>query len=222
MEYTIFIGVVEKEMALPVIESLKPLNVNVFIGKGYPSFSKLVNDCILASPSEIVVFCSHRVRPTPSQIGILIDRIKDGYGVATLYRFGCFGFKKNLIRKIGFFDERFLVGGWEDNDFIIRLKEANIAYYEDESIEYHPGKSTWQHPIGKPMASQVHYNAKWNANNLITSLSHTREIHRMLPEVTTYTLPKFKILTFYRPWSDSHLLGFSSYLMNYVFKSKPE
>lgn len=62
-----------------------------------------------------------------------------------MYRLAFFGLSKELLRRIGFFDERFLGGWFEDNDFVLRLREADIAYYESESVEYHPGTSTWDH-----------------------------------------------------------------------------
>lgn len=40
-------------------------------------------------------------------------------------------------------DEQFIGGTYEDADFVIRMKEANIAYYEDECVTYYKGQSTW-------------------------------------------------------------------------------
>ena len=139
------IAVRDGEMASPIIQSLSPLKPQVLIGKNFPSFSKLVNEAVLNAKEEIVIFCSHKTRPTPKDIYKILELLKEGYGVVGLYRFGCFGFLKELFRRVGFFDERFVGGWYEDDDFCVRLKEANIAYYEDESVEYHIANSTWDH-----------------------------------------------------------------------------
>lgn len=214
-DFTIILGVQEREMATPVIKSLHPLQTHIIIGKDYPSFSKLVNDAILMCPTEIVIFCSHRVRPTPKDIKILLQRIDEGYGLATLYRLGCFGFKKELVRRIGFFDERYLRGGWEDNDFYLRLQEADIAYYEDESIEYHASASLWKHSDdSKPKESQLHYQKKWRQDPTLATMT------RMLPEVENKDYKKQlgqndKNVKF-KSWSESHLLNFSSWQNDYI------
>ena len=204
-DFTIVIGVKEESLSQPVVRSLHPLQTHILIGKDYPSFSKLVNDCITLSPTEIVIFCSHRVRPTPKDIERLLQRIDDGYGLATLYRLGCFGFRKELIRRIGFFDERFAIGGWEDNDFFLRLQEADIAYFEDESIPYEGGDSLWKHPEDKPKKSKEHFNAKWNRDEKFMIMS------RMLPEITHYDLGESDKSIVFKKWCESHLLNFSKW-----------
>uniref|UniRef100_A0A6C0H6K1 Polysaccharide biosynthesis protein CapD-like domain-containing protein n=1 Tax=viral metagenome TaxID=1070528 RepID=A0A6C0H6K1_9ZZZZ len=215
-DFTIVIGVKEETLAQPVVKSLHPLQTHILIGKDYPSFSKLVNDCITLSPTEIVIFCSHRVRPTPKDIERLLQRIDDGYGLATLYRLGCFGLRKELIRRMGFFDERFLIGGWEDNDFFLRLQEADIAYFEDESIPYIGGESLWKHPEDKPLKSKQHYNAKWYRNETFMTMS------RMLPEITHYDIGESDKSAVFKKWSESHLLKFSMWQNIFTLVSKEQ
>lgn len=204
-DFTIILGVQNRSLADHVVKALHPLQTHILIGDKYPSFSKLVNDAIVLCPTEIVIFCSHRVRPTPQNIQLLLERIDAGYGLATLYRLGCFGFKKELIRRIGFFDERYLRGGYEDNDFYIRLQEANIAYYEDESIEYHPGPSTWTHPEQEPdkHKSYLFHMEKWNCN------PKSSFIKRKLPNIHYYDIGISDPNVTFKPWKDSHLLQFS-------------
>jgi nucleoside-diphosphate-sugar epimerase len=213
-DFTIIIGVQSRELATPVIQSLHPLQTHILIGKGYPSFSKLVNDAIVLCPTEIVIFCSHRVRPTPKDIETLLKRIDDGYGLATMYRLACFGFRKDLIRRIGFFDERFLIGGWEDNDFFIRLQEADIAYYEDESIPYIAGESLWRHPDGKPLVSKTHFYSKWDKNDRLHTLK------RLLPDVTRYNIGASNSASNgevkFKTWSESVLTPFSAWQSEYI------
>lgn len=206
-DYTIVVGVKSPELAEPVIQSLSPLQARILVGDKYPSFSKLVNDAVVLCPTEIFIFCSHKVRPKPHEIEELLRRIDEGHGLATLYRLGCFGFKKELLRRIGFFDERYKGGGFEDNDFYIRLQEADISYYEDESIEYIAGKSTWEHPQDDPneYESTKFFVAKWRCSR------ESPFIERMLSDVHFYDIgPNDSSVTF-KPWSESMLLNFSSW-----------
>jgi len=114
---------------------LKDFNNRVFDGTGYPSFSKLVNNCIVTSNYEKIIICNDKARPTNLNIEKTLSMLDEGWGVVAPYRFGFFGFKKDLIRKIGFFDEGYIGGGYEDNDIILRLKEADVSYYESEEIQ---------------------------------------------------------------------------------------
>lgn len=154
--YTINIIVHDLELAKPVQESLYPLPVNIFNGNGYPSFSKLCNDVIINNPTEIVIISSYKVRPTPNDVMKMLDLINSGFGLVATYRFAFFGFKKELIRRIGFFDERFITGGYEDSDIMRRIIENNISIYESEEIIYYPEKSTWNNSI-----SRIHFFNKW-------------------------------------------------------------
>jgi hypothetical protein len=155
-DYTINIIVHDLELAKPVQESLHPLPVNIFNGAGYPSFSKLCNDVIINNPTEIVIIASYKVRPTPKDIENMLNLINFGYGLVATYRFAFFGFKKELIRRIGFFDERFITGGYEDCDFMRRIIENNISIYENEEVIYYFNKSTWDNTI-----SRIHFLKKW-------------------------------------------------------------
>lgn len=146
---------------------LKDHNFRVFDGTNYPSFSKLVNDCITSSKHETIIICNEKARPTPQAVEKILVMLSEGWGIVALFRFGFFGFKKDLIRRIGFFDERFIGGGYEDVDFARRLKEANIGYYESEEIEYIYLPTSWNYE--KTNLSRNQYFRKWKEEaNLIT------------------------------------------------------
>lgn len=165
--YTINIIVHDLKLATSVQQSLNPLPVNIFNGKDYPSFSKLINDVIVNNPTEIVIVASYKVRPTQNDVQKMIDLINKGYGYVATYRFAFFGFKKEFIRRIGFFDERFIGGGYEDCDIIRRCIENNISMYESEEVIYYPKQSTWNCSV-----SRTHFLKKWleSENNKITRL----------------------------------------------------
>lgn len=138
---------------------VKDFNSRVFDGAGYPSFSKLINDCIVSNGFEKIIICNDKARPTNSAIVKILTMLDEGWGVVAPYRFGFFGFKKDLIRKIGFFDERYIGGGYEDNDIILRLKEADVSYYETEEIEYIYLPTSWNYEISGLAGN--YYLTKW-------------------------------------------------------------
>jgi hypothetical protein len=97
-----------------------------------------------------VLISNDKARPTPKDAHKLVDLLNSGYDFVGLYRMGFFGFKKNLIDKVGYFDEKFCDGGYEDNDFYIRLKANKCAVYISEEIEYKVGiESLWPQKISK-------------------------------------------------------------------------
>ena len=161
-------------------------------GTGFPSFSRLVNHSILLTRTEVVIFCSDRCKPTREEICKTMDLINKGYGFVGLWRFAFFGFKKQLIQRVGFFDENFVGGGLEDSDFMRRLKEADIAYYEEDGVEYRADASRWE------TTSSAYYNSKWHEDE--------DSVTRLLPDpVYDYDIGEWPKSSFLK-WEDSVVL----------------
>ncbi|WP_238528184.1 glycosyltransferase family 2 protein [Acetonema longum] len=127
----------------------------------------------MSSWYEKIIICNDKARPTPAAVQKILTMLQDGWGLVGLYRFGFFGFKKDLIRKIGFFDERFIGGGYEDNDFTRRLKEANISYYESEEIDYIYLPTSWQY--AKTNFTKNHFFKKWREEGNVTTRQMAEE-----------------------------------------------
>ena len=68
-----------------------------------------------------------------------------------------FASKKQLYRQIGLYDDV----GWTDLDFILRLKEANIACYITEEVERVALQTTWDYDIARDKMRN-----KWNLSTL--------------------------------------------------------
>lgn len=156
MKYSCYVISNKPHLFSAIEESIKPVKVQYFDGTGYTSFSKLVNACVEQSPTEIIIIMSDKVLPTDADIKKILLLIDQGYGLVGLYRFGFFGFKKQLMRQIGMMDERFVGGGYEDDDMYIRLKEANISMYITEEVGYTKSASSWNYNLSKP-----HFINKW-------------------------------------------------------------
>jgi hypothetical protein len=95
----------------------------------YTSFSQMVNDAIDDTDSEFMIFCNPKTNFISEDIETILDKLSSGYCLATVVSFGLFGFSKELIRRIGMMDERFINGEWEDNDFAVRLNHFGKAVY---------------------------------------------------------------------------------------------
>lgn len=210
--YKVFIcaGVKEREMVKPLQESLgNNISINVFDGSNIESFSKMINIIFYSGSknNDIIIFCSHRVRPTFEDVGRMVKLISEGYGLVMFKRLAFFGCKKELFSKVGFFDERFIPGGYEDDDFFLRIQEANIAIYEDSSVKYIPGKSTWNVELKKyegvefkqPITYE-YFIKKWKYDH------NNRTITRLLPESSiTYDITDTND-TYFKPWEESIFL----------------
>lgn len=105
----------------------------------YLSFSQMVNDGIDDTDSEFMIFCNPKTILKSKDIEFIINKLSNGYCFASKVSFGLFGLSKELIRNIGMLDERFIGGGWEDNDFAIRLLDFGKAVWWEYDTEHYDG-----------------------------------------------------------------------------------
>ena len=101
----------------------------------YSSFSQMINESVYLANSEFIIFINPKANPTQDDIEKIINDLCSGFCLSTIIAFGFWGTTKQLFREIGLLDERFIGGGWEDLDFMNRIKVANKAvrfryYYE--------------------------------------------------------------------------------------------
>lgn len=195
MNYTSYL-ICDDPSALDLVKKYIPDEpVNFFNGKGYPSFSKLVNDCVFKSPTETVILMSFRVSPKPEHLKKTIDLLEEGYGFVGLYRFGFFGLKKELFRKVGVMDEEFIGGGFEDDDFYVRMLESDIAMYLSHEVEYRTSVSTWNLNHGKKRILE-----KWNSWPKRSGIAK-----RMIPEKNFGYDFGESVPTNFLPWSKTNI-----------------
>jgi GT2 family glycosyltransferase len=127
--------------------------------------------------------------------GKLLELLDQGYAMVAFYRLAFFGFKKQLLRKIGMFDERFVGGGFEDDDFYIRLKEANLGVYIAHEIPYTKSSSGWNYSL-----AQGHFVDKWGNVAQIGKLKRTLEEEQYQYDLGT------EIPVEFLPWDQSVIL----------------
>jgi hypothetical protein len=165
--YDIWIPSSRPELAEETKKCFPLFNAVIFDGSGYGSFSKLINDCILSSTNEIIIIIADKVRGNSEDIVRMLKLINEGYGIVCLSIFYFFGFKKDLIRKIGWLDERYVLGGWEDADYLRRLKEANIGFYYEKEVPVIEIKTSWGYCKPGGLETDInslagrHYLSKW-------------------------------------------------------------
>lgn len=176
MTYNVYVISNKPEKFPPIVEKLKPVRTNYFDGSDYPSFAKLVNSCVAACPTEIVIMASDKVLPVAEHVYKTVELLEKGYGFVGLFAFGFFGLKKELFRRIGFLDERYVGGGFEDYDFYVRLAESDIAAYVTQEVEYHPSKSSWDYTRSYQFWSYKWIHT-WEPNNPIPV-----SLERSMPE----------------------------------------
>ena len=134
-------------------------------------FSHMVNTLIVGCPTEYMVFLSDKARPKEGQIQTMKELMSSGkYGLVALHRFGAFCIDKDLIRRIGFFDEKYICGGFEDVDFVIRMREADIGIYESEEIELLCLPSSFNYDL-----PYIHFKEKWAFQPTKTIRMHEEE-----------------------------------------------
>lgn len=167
-----------------IVESLHPEPVSFFDGSGVNSFSQLVNRCVEFCPTETIILMSDKTRPTIHNVRKTLDLLNKGYAFVGLYRFGFFGFKKELFRRIGMMDERYQGGGYEDDDFYIRIKEANLALYLSHEVTYIKNSSSWTSDVCKQ-----HFLEKWgnvkSTGKATRRLDEQENMYNLGPTVST-------------------------------------
>jgi hypothetical protein len=141
------------------------------------SFYKLVNLCIQKAPTEIVIICKDMIRPHTIHFDKMLNFIHRGYGLVSLAKDNFYGFKKDLIRHIGFFDERYNdFCGFLDFNF--RLKESNISLYRGGELV-----QSIDNKINKDNISYDFLKKKWRfENNIDLSMEIPNIIKRIIKE----------------------------------------
>lgn len=178
MDYTLILFSIHPE-ELPVIQSgLGDIPITYFDGTGYSSYSKVVNAAIESAPTEVVILMSDKARPRPEHVYKTLDLINQGYGFVGLHEFRFFGFKKQLFRQIGLFDEGYITGGYEDDDIKNRFIENDIAFYLTIECPAVWKSSHWNYDGSRP-----YFDSKWQYC-YYPCTSKVQYIKRLKPEIS--------------------------------------
>jgi len=175
-----------------LIKSLPDIEIRWINENNFLSYSAMVNKAVKSVQTEYFIMCADKARPKSSRsIYKIINLLRAGYSFVGLYGLGFCGFHKETFRRIGFFDERFIGGCQEDIDFLLRLNEANMAYYYDIEIPYLQISSSWSN-----YENNLRFlHRKWKIipidptkhhHNLLYTHTHKIDSERNLSEICTY------------------------------------
>lgn len=138
---------------------------------------KIWNQCIKECPTEYVIIASWRQRPTKEHFITIEEKLLSGYGLVAFDGLHFFAFSKHLTTIIGFFDEGFPAGQYEDTDFWNRLRYNNIAIYtgemsEERFVNNKYVESTW---LENNFRNKEYYESKWTEDLINNKLILKKE-----------------------------------------------
>lgn len=101
------------------------------------SLTELWNLSIILAPTDWVLICNDDVTFNPGWVEYLEQQIAtDKFDLIHLFHYGGMCIHKRLILKMGWFDENFNSGGFEDIDFQLRISEAGLKDRVDRSHDF--------------------------------------------------------------------------------------
>lgn len=101
------------------------------------SLTELWNWCIMLAPTDWVLICNDDVTFNKGWLEYLEQQIAtDKYDMIHLFHYGGMCLHKRLILKLGWFDENFRGGGFEDIDYQLRISEAGLKDRIDRSHDF--------------------------------------------------------------------------------------
>lgn len=176
-----------------------------YIVSSWKSKAELYNTCVSNSPTETVLICDEQVLPTRRLLETLTGLLDHEY-----YKFSLvaaepgrlFGLRKELFRKIGFFDETFK-DDQTFTDMIVRLRNSNNSYYEGLDVNFsgQPFKHTCSGGL---------WDSKWDSN--FKQKTNTIKLKYQLDE------PKESLE--YLPWDVSHVK--TQGVLDVLFENNPD
>lgn len=100
-----------------------------YIRNRYKSgLAQLWNQCIYAAPTDWVLVCNDDGVFQNGWLEWLLKQIGSGQFLqVNIMHYGGFCINKRMILRNGWFDERFMGGGFEDNDWQLRIYEGGLG-----------------------------------------------------------------------------------------------
>jgi len=99
--------------------------------------AELWNWCVMLAPTDWVLICNDDATFKPGWLEYLEEQIAtDKFDMIHLLHYGGMCLHKRLILKMGWFDENFRGGGFEDNDHQLRIFESGIKDRINRTQDY--------------------------------------------------------------------------------------
>jgi hypothetical protein len=123
--------------------------------------------------------------------------------------FGFFGFSKELIRRVGMLDERFIGGEWEDDDFSIRLNHFGKASWW--GYDYDKYENNWSRSGNLKHVTQSIFSQKYQVLEDSILINEIFYIHKKISKRHR----SFK-RNIYDSWKDSSYNGGNGKMLDYL------
>ena len=97
----------------------------------------LWNDCVINAPTDWVLICNDDIIFKSNWLEYLEKQIAtDQFDQIMIAHYGGMCIHKRMFLKLGWFEERFMGGGFEDNDWALRISEAGMKDRVDMSHSF--------------------------------------------------------------------------------------
>jgi hypothetical protein len=141
----------------------------------YISFSQMINEAVLCTESEFMIFINPKAKVQKEDIIKIIDSLCNGYCLSNIMAFGLWGTTKQLFREIGMFDERLIGSEYEDDDFLLRTILHNKA------IDWNHERHRYDDKIRTPMVQNDYrgmsgniFREKWNIDKDLKNIHKSK------------------------------------------------
>ena len=166
----------------------------------YSNFSQLVNEAVVETQSEFMVFINPKTNINRSDVNTLIDDLCNGFAWSSICSFGFWATTKELFRRIGMMDERFIGSEYEDNDFAVRMKQFGKAINWRFELQKYP----WRQPILPQMrgSTATLYPTKWHIVDGVYYRTDQFREEKRLPKIIQ-DQGRLDIFNSWMDWSDT-------------------
>jgi len=172
----------------------------------YTSFSQIINEAVVETSLEFMIFFNPRTTPTREGINRIINDLCNGFAWSSVCAYGFFGTTKELFRKIGLMDERFIGGNYEDNDFTMRMKQANLAI----NFRFETDKYPWEEPVLHQLSgiTKTKFKTKWHKTH--DGVYYRTDLFKEDKKLPPYILnaPREDISKSWKSWGESEWDGY--------------
>ena len=157
-------------------------HANIIKTSSFMSLAKCWNQCIAYSETRYaLVLNDDVVFQDPKALSKIYEKHKEGYEIVhATENWSGFSVDKKLIPKMGWFDERF-AHSWEDADFRLRMKRADIKDFRFEPHLIRHTRSQRGRFQNQWDKSSKHFFDKWGIGDLLKSVGVDADIER--PEI---------------------------------------
>jgi len=154
--------------------------------------AELWNWCIMLAPTDWVLICNDDVTFNEGWLDYLEETIATGkYDLIHLFHYGAMCIHKSLILKLGWFDENFRGGGFEDIDYQLRISEAGLKDRVDRSHDFirKEGKVEVGHFINhiRDVAANGSWSGENNAEYMCEKWSRRSPYNYKIPSFRAFT-----------------------------------